>query len=670
MLAPKSSQQVPADDSKVHSHRAWEGRLIAFYFLIGGMLLLLFGGLVYRQLLQTGSYDQSERQQTQRRVLLPAPRGNIYDRNHQVLVTNKARFSAVLYLDELEGEFHTEADRIRRNYLATGESADITRGQLLALARVSVVQRYLDQANRILGRDLTLDVRDLKRHLSEQLLVPFTLIDNLTPEDFARLLENLPVNSALQLAVGSVRSYPYGSLASHVLGYVQAADAAPTEDFPGADLTTIRLRGTEGATGLEKQFDAKLQGVPGGAIYRVDPSGYRVNPPLEQRNPVQGGDLVTSIDIRLQHAAELALDQTGDMKGAENGALVAIDVQTGEVLAMASKPDYDLNLVPRDKAADLDATNRKAWFDTALNGRFPPGSTFKVLVSIAGMTSGRIDPHDTSIDCEGSVRIGNRLFRCDNGHGQHGHLELPEAIAESCDVYFYEHGLAVGPDLITEWARKMHLDGRTGIELPYEYRSIVVDVNKKRAQHEWGDGDTAEISIGQGPLAISPLHLACYAASIARDECWTQPTLLHDPNRPVQHTASLGLTAAQRALLIRGMREVVTGKNPLTGAVVPDATAAKYCNLYTTVIGHTPGGVVAGKTGTATMPDKTDEAWFICFAPADHPVIAIAATLKGTVPGLDFGGGANAAIPALKVLEAYFNPGSTPQAALFAPSAE
>jgi len=631
---PANDHEASGPRRLVDTHQGLEPRIVVFYFLIAGMLLLLAGGLAYRQLLQTGQYDKSERQQTQRRILMPGPRGNIYDRNNIQLVGNRPRFTAVLYLDELQDEFLKEARRIRANYKSSGES-DVTWGQLEEIARVSVVQRYQDLANGILQRNQPLNTKELKSHFNRELLVPYPLFEDLSSDEFARLLENLPVKSPLQLYVGNARTYPYGSAASHVLGYVRSEDNVSSDGFPGDDLTTLKLRGTVGAAGLEKQFDAQLEGKSGGAIYRVDPTGYKVNPPLNLRMPRPGTDLVTSIDINIQRAAEKTIAD-------EIGSAAVVDVQTGEVLALVSKPDYDLNHFPHEIAAYADAEKRGALNDASYAGRYIPGSTFKILVSIAGLRSGRLDPEDDSVDCEYYTKIGNKEFGCDSGKDHHGHLKLAEAIAESCDIYFYLHGIQIGPETILSEAHRMHLFGRTGIELPYEVRSQLPDPTK---QEHWTPGDTAEISMGQGGITMTPLTMACFMASVARNEVWTKPTILHDPNRPAQHTEPTGLSEAQHAIIVRGMKET------LTGGTVHGALIKK--------LSHVPGmsieGVpVAGKTGTATMPDHTDAAWFVCFAPADAPRVAIAVVIKGEKIGEEFGGAANAYPIAMAILHAYF----------------
>jgi penicillin-binding protein 2 len=338
----------------------------------------------------------------------------------------------VLYLDELRARFRTEFIRICKNYRETGDKELPTAEQLWTLARVSVVQSYLEQVNAILGRDLKVDPRRLNKHFARELQLPYPLIEDLPPADYARLIERLPVVSPLQLYTTNTRDYPYGSTAAHVLGFVGINEDVEAADFPGSDLTTFKMRGSIGRDGLERKFDDLLQGESGGSIFRVDPLGYRIRDTkaVETRLPVQGKNLVTSIDLDLQLTAEQAI-------GDQVGAAVAIDVRTGEVLVLASKPDYDLaKFTPRLSHADAaDISAREAWTNLAISGAFPPGSTFKILTSIAGMRAGVIDPEQPLDNCQGTVRIGNRPFVCNNARGRHGEILLPGAIAQSCDIY-------------------------------------------------------------------------------------------------------------------------------------------------------------------------------------------------------------------------------------------
>jgi len=236
------------------------------------------------------------------------------------------------------------------------------------------------------------------------------------------------------------------------------------------------------------------------------------------------------------------------------------------------------------------------------------------------------------------VLIGKQVKHCDNGDGHHGTLNLVEAIAESCDIYFYEHGIRIGPNAIAEEARRFHLDQPTGIELPNESQTsrvgrqglLIPDPEwKERVTGErWSDGDTANMAIGQGFILVTPLDMACYAASLARGEVSTRPTLLHDPDRPEQHSDPIGLTLPQRAVLLEGMEACTNLK--------------------------IPGVRIAGKTGTAQIPGQLDVAWFICFAPLEHPEIAVAVALVGDTPGEAFGGGRQAAPVANAILKTYF----------------
>jgi penicillin-binding protein 2 len=634
------------------SQKGYDPRIVFFYFIISGLLLILVGGLAYQQIIKSDLHNERERTQNQRRILVPGPRGNIYDRNGQLLVGNRPRFAVIINLAELRLKFRTEYIRIRKNYRDPEDKDLPTADQLQTLARVSVVQSYLEQINAILGRDLKVDPVRLNKHFSGELLLPYPLIEDLAPAEYAKLLENLPVVSPLQLYTTNTREYPFGSAASQTLGFVGIDENVEAEDFPGENLKTFKMRGSLGRDGLEFKFDSTLQGEAGGSIFRVDPAGYRLpgTKPIASRLPVQGKNLVTSLDIDLQLAAEQAI-------GDQTGAAVMLDIKTGEVLVLASKPDFDLSkFTPRLSHADAaDITAREAWTNLAIGGTFPPGSTFKILTTIAALRRGAITPDQPIADCQGYVRIGNKTFVCDNGTGRHGLVLLSEAIAQSCDIYYYAAGQLTTPDAIAAEGRRFHLDERTGIELPNEVgRMIMPDpaYKEKVFGQKWFPGDTANMSIGQGYVLVSPLGMACFAASVARDEVFTKPTLIHNPDAPVQHHESIGLTPAQRAALLEGMVGAVT------------VGSAKAINIPAFQI---PGVAIAGKTGTAqkrvTKDGKTGNinfAWFICFAPADKPEVAMAVMLEGDTIGENFGGGRNSAPIAAVVLKKYFEKKNRP----------
>ncbi|AKC82263.1 peptidoglycan glycosyltransferase [Verrucomicrobia bacterium IMCC26134] len=637
MPVPRTNER---SGTLIESHRGYDPRLWVFYGFVILLLGALASGLFYQQLLRTGIHLERETVQSQRRVVIPGPRGNLYDRDGRLLVGNRARFAVTLHLDELRTEFRHEFLRIRRNYREADDQNIPSAPELERIARISVVEGYLGRINRILGTQFQVNTETLERHYRQQRILPYLLLDDLQPAHYARLLEQLPVTSPLQLYTSSLRDYPHTSLAAHTLGYVAADDDVEVDEtLPGSELRTFKMRGTVGRQGLEAALDPRLQGQSGGAIYRVNPAGYRLLPPLEQRRPVQGADVVTSLDLDLQLAAERTMTEMGLA-----GAAVALDVATGEVLVLASKPDYDLNsFTPRlTTAVNADIQARGAWMNRATQGLYPPGSTFKVLTSIAGLRSGHLHP-DSSVECTGTYPVGGRVFVCNN-HRDRGTITFPMALEKSCNTFFYDFGLKTGIDSLAAEARRFGLDRPTGIELPYEAtRMFVPDPAWKlaRRNESWFSGDTANVSIGQGDLALTPLQMACFIASFARNETLTHPTLLHDPDRPRQHSPATDLPLAGRAAMLAGMEAVTTTG---TGRILQTDRF------------RVPGLRIAGKTGTAqkrTPAGTLNFAWFIGFAPIENPRIAIAIMMEGDTPGEDTGGGRYAAPVAGAIFKAW-----------------
>jgi Cell division protein FtsI/penicillin-binding protein 2 len=623
----------------VESHRGYDPRLWFFQGLLLFMLLVLAAGLAYQQLGRADLYRERETVQSQRRVVVPGPRGNIYDREGRLLVGNRPRFAVTINLDELHTEFRREFLRIRRNYRETGDRDLPSAAQLQRIARIAVVQRQLNYINRILGTRHRVAADSLERHYQQNRILPYLLLEDLTPAEYARLIEHLPVRSPLQVYTASTRSYPHGSLAAHTLGYTADDDDVDVGDaLPGAELRTLKMRGSVGRQGLEASLDSRLQGQAGGAIYRINPAGYRVLPPLEKRRPVQGGDVVVSLDLDLQRAADKQMSELGLA-----GAAVALDVATGEVLALVSKPDYDLNAFsPRlSHAAAADIQARGAWLNRATQGLYPPGSTFKLLTAIAGLRTGHIHA-DSVVECTGAYRVGRRTFVCNN-HRDRGPVTLSQSIEKSCNSFYYDTGLKTGIEAIAAEARRHGLDSRTGIEL-HETRNILVPdpAWKRRARDDaWFPGDTANVSIGQGDLALTPLQMACFVASLARGETTTRPTLLHLPDAPRQRSEPDGLDPRQRAAIFAGM-EAVT--NTGTGRILQTPRF------------RVPGLRIAGKTGTAqkrTAEGTINFAWFVGFVPVEDPRMAIAVIIEGDTPGEDLAGGRYAAPVAGALIRAW-----------------
>jgi penicillin-binding protein 2 len=613
-------------------------RVLFFFWIVFGATVVLLLGLGWRQLVASRKYEDIERRQTERRVIKPGPRGDIYDRKGNLLVGSRALYSAVVYLDDLRPEFRSEyaqvireeRARLREAYEATPVAERPKRpplpdhNRLQWVARRAVIQRYVDQINRITGRDDSISESQIIRHFNEQLLLPLALVEDLDPDQYARLVEQVPVDSPINIHTDTARYYPYGTAAAHTLGYVQSMTPDASE-FPDDGIKTFTFKKKVGKTGLERSFNEQLSGTTGSELWRVDPLGFQ-DTRLELVPPRKGQDLVTSLDIDLQLAAEAAL---GDRKG----AAIALDVQSGEVLTMASHPSYDLNdLSPFIPQTTFDAINeRGAWLNRASQLSYPPGSTFKLITAIAGMRAGTIR-EDTEHNCQGAYPVGNRIFRCHARYG-HGIVDTARAVEVSCNVFFYAEGLQMGIDVLSAEAERFGLAEQTGIELPYETDRLVVPTKTwKREQigAGWVPGDTANTSIGQGFLLVTPLQMATVVASIARGETRTKPTLqalTREEARAVDHGgASIGLNPWQRAALYEGMERVVG----------PDGTGR---------LVQIDGLRIAGKTGTADFRAHGQEvnlAWFVGYAPADDPQIAVAVMVEGASAADSFHGGSTA----------------------------
>jgi penicillin-binding protein 2 len=400
-------------------HKGENPRILFFLWIVTAASAILIGGLAWRQLIARAEYEEIEKRQTERRILKPGPRGDIYDRNGRLRVGNRPHYSAVVYLDDLRPEFRKEFVKVRNaadaKLLETFEQSPAAerpaspplanRNECAWNARYNVIQRYVDEINRITGRSDKLSQRKMIRHFNERLLLPFPLVQDLSPDQYARLVEQIPPppHSPIRIHTDTARYYPYKELAAHVLGYVQNKDL-DKDEIPSDGIKTFAFQKKRGRSGLEMSFNERLTGTTGMEMWRVDPLGFQ-DTRLDMIAPKQGQDLITSIDIDLQHAAETAL-------GERAGAAVALDVHTGEVLAIASHPTYDQNslspFIPSNTFKEIDASG--GWLNRALQLSYPPGSTFKLLTTIAGIRHGTINQYSEH-DCQGVYKVGNRISR-------------------------------------------------------------------------------------------------------------------------------------------------------------------------------------------------------------------------------------------------------------------
>ncbi|MFH2054646.1 MAG: penicillin-binding protein 2 [bacterium] len=420
------------------------------------------------------------------------------------------------------------------------------------------------------------------------------------------------IEEAAQLYPGVVqqldyaRQYYYGNLACHLLGYTgEVGEAERNSDY--------RLGSTIGRLGVERRYDRMLRGIDGVDYIEVSATG-RILGPLqekENRDPVPGMELVLSIDLDLQALADSLFGDT------LSGAAVCLAPQTGEVLCLASLPNYDANffsgrVAPADYQALLQNPGRPL-FDRALAGTYPPGSTAKLLTAGAALQEGIITPQTRFAPCFGGYQFGNRYFRCHKPSG-HGSLDLYGAIEQSCDTYFYQLGLRLG---LTAWSKQARAAGfamPTGIDLPGEKSGNVPDADwydRTYGKRGWTKAVLLNLAIGQGELLVTPLSLAQFFAGIANHGVVMQPHLLRSWRAPdgrvhtYEQSVSFELPYSANVLdvLVESCVLVVEGD-------------------YGTARGSRIAGVkMGGKTGTAQNPHGNEHAWFVAFAPVDDPQI-------------------------------------------------
>jgi penicillin-binding protein 2 len=549
-----------------------------------------------------------------RLVRVPAARGVVYDRNGEILIDNRPSFDVVFVPEDARDQRH-QVLRNLAGYLGEEEAV------LHQAVRAPTIKR-LSYEGIVLRRDV--DWQGVVALESHQLDLP-----------------------GVSLQVGPKRYYPFGPLAAHLLGYVgQVSEGELAEGASG-----YRPGDLLGKAGLEKAWDTELRGVPGGEQVEVDALGRRMRQ-LEQVADLPGSTLTLTIDRDLQQAADRAL-------GPQDGAIVALDPRNGEVLAMVSHPAYDPNLfargIRRAEWRSLVQDRKHPLANRAVQGQFPPGSTFKVAVATGALEEGVVTPF-TGVTCTGGIPFGNHFFRCWK-HGGHGGVNLHRAVVESCDVFFYQVGRRLGVDGIAEYARRLGLGLPTGIRLEHEKAGTIPDTQWKRQRFNqpWFEGETLSVAIGQGYVTATPLQMANLAATIGNGGTRYRPYYVK------RVEAADGTLRAEFQPEVLGEARLKKStlsqiRSAMRDVVMTEEGTGKKARIV--------GIDVAGKTGTSQVVkmggDRNranrgshvtrDHAWFIGFAPADAPEIAIACIVEHAGAG----GGAVAAPVVQQVLTHYF----------------
>ncbi len=587
------------------------------------VLALAFFALLMRlyflQVISGTSFVSQAQSNRLRPVELPAPRGLITDRNGVVLATSRPVHSVAVVPGLLPSARKQKTQRAR---------VFQTLAALLQI-EAKTIELQIETALKRQGRYDAVPIRSD---------VDLAVI--------ARIEENrAPLGAGVLITDELRRVYPQGALAGHTLGYSGIVNER--------DLARAKKAGTPlgafdrvGKSGLERQYNELLHGQHGAQVFEVDAS----NLPVGERAPIAatpGESLQLTLDSKLQRVAETAL-----ARAKNNGSVAVIDPRNGEVLALASRPTFDPNVfeLPRAQFSaayrKLVATPGYPLLNRAATSRFPPGSTFKMMSAAAGLQKGVVGPNWT-VTCNGGLTLGRR-FGCWKVHG-HG-VNLDRALAESCDVYFYELALKLGnpqssgPTYLAQTARKFGLGRESGIDLPGDEAGLVPDpawlqkYHAKRPQlAQWMPGNTLNMSIGQGDVLATPLQMALATGAVANGGTLWKPHLLRahisaDGKSKMFASVgqSVGISRRNLALIRRGMRRTVTQGTGKAGAL--------------------PNVAVAGKTGSAEDDNNAlPHSWWVCFAPYDKPTIAIAVLVENSGHGSD-----NALPIAREILQARF----------------
>lgn len=597
--------------------------------IVGLFMLLGMGAVLFKlwlvQVAHGPEWTARIRGSSEVTVRIPSVRGEIKDRNGITLVQNRASYEVDFYLPEMVKGYRERVGRPpETEYRATinGMPKDLKEADIVKIVNDGVVPR-LDELD--LARDY--NANKLQKHYRTNTEVPFSYIKDINFETMAKFSEHDVGLPGVDIAIKPVRSYVYGALASHLLGYVGQPDDMNKDE---AKKYTFYQGDVEGKTNVEKAMDEYLRGKPGVRYLRRNAKGV-IDGVVREEPPQAGANVILTLDAKLQAITEEALRAVG------RGAVVVVDPNNGNILAMASVPSFDPNtFVPSIKAKDwqaLRANEANPLINRAVSA-FPPGSTFKLVTTLAGLRKGMAQQ---KFNCSGGVSYGDHYFKCwiaDKG-GAHGTIGLSEAIKVSCNAFFYQFGNAAGINAIDATGEELGLGKASGIEVSGEQPGILPGPDWMRINYpreKWTSAHTANVSIGQGFDLVSPLQLAMVYATVANGGVSYYPRLVKDI-----------VDAGGQSILDEKGQPVISPRPKVHGDLrsdfTPDQIELARRGLWKVV--NEQGGTgakarqkdveVAGKTGTAQATDRGKNsliAWFACFAPYDHPKYAIAVMVQ------------------------------------------
>lgn len=669
------------------------------YILLGMVIVLQLANL---QIIHGKEYDEASRRKVVREKKVIAPRGNIVDRYGVPIAVNRQGFTVDIVKTGVgDEEFNAALLRLVRIFEKNGETYNNRLSKYLTFNPLSFNGKSMEEINKwqknedILGLkedELLSTPEAVFKHLKKK----FRIGDSYTDEEAYKIMTiqyeilmdrwKFDTGNSINLArdvkyetvaeieekhhllpgvttdVEPMRKYIDAHLAAHVIGYVRGITAEQYDRLQGEGYGRNDIIGQ---TGIELTAERYLRGMDGQKKVEVDTSGRQTDE-LYGKPAIPGNDIVLTLDMNLQKVAMESLERNikliresggrNNFGDANAGAVVVIDVKSGEILAMASYPSYDPSIFlasPDDREAqkaiaDLgDPENElTSEFNRAIQGAYAPGSTFKPLTAIAALEEGIITPETEIID-RGKEDIGNWMFYCleyTMGLGAHGRLKLDRALATSCNIFFHIIGYRTGIDNIDKWGKLFGLGELTGIDIPGEIKGMRASKETKRQlrNDDWRPADTAQTAIGQFDNLFTPLQLVNYISTIANGGKRYKPYLI---KRVVKHDGSLVNETEPEYEQVPVKPETIEAvkKGMVAVANSVDGTAVRVFNDFPFK--------VAGKTGTAETgkeANHSSNALFVCYAPADDPQIAVVAVVERGVWG------SNAAPIAKDVLEEYF----------------
>jgi len=608
-------------------------RMLASCVLSGLGVLLL--GLWYVQVLSAKRYRTSQVSQSFRTVRIPAIRGKIFDANGTPLAENRPSYNINLYLEELRPSFQAEfSNGLKRYRTAHVQLSRAQRSELGRQTRYQVVGSLIAQVSASLQQPLALNETNFFKHYDQRLYLPMPVLNNLNPQQVAVFMEQAASLPGVDLEVQPERNYPHRSAAAHLIGYLQPDNEVADEET----FYNYRMPDFKGATGLEGRFDEQLRGTTGIKSVLVNSLGYRqaenIWTPAEP-----GQNIYLTIDLAIQKAAEQAL-RTAPEGADTRGAVVVMDCRTGDLLAVASNPTFDPNdFTPRittEKWERLNDPKLLPMINRATYGVYQPGSVFKIIVGLAGLEAGAIDPkeiyHGQGYYLLGSGPYARKINDLAN-HSQPADFDFKKALKESSNAYFINYGLKTGVDRILELGKRLHFGERAGI--PTRQDAGGVFATREWQQENiggWSAGDTANLCIGQGYIAITPLQVAVMIASVANGGkvLWPRLVTRIQPQDPFSNDQPVAFDPGRvRDDLKISKRTLDIVRDAMRGDVEDvDGTGRS---------GFVPGMGICAKTGTAqiTMGRKVvgHSTWFASFAPFENPRYAVVVMVEDGVSG-------------------------------------